>query len=597
MGMNPAAGVFGHRNARSKTPIEVARGFVPPPQYWEIAQPGNTVLVGPRGSGKTTLLKMLQGLGLEHWQSPEAERAREMVTYSGIFVFADQSWSGQVTGFSKQLDDELRTSLGDACYTLHALRALARCAHVRATPSDSPAAHDRVEIDRSGQEQIVRGIWRGWALREPVGSFAGLAESLSLTLAEIGVLARRGIRRPEALTELAAHPALDLELGDAVVPFIERFNHLAGQEDHVWAFLIDEIEFLPPGIQGSILSSMRGRDPRLIRKISLAPYTLISAELSSNPLGGWEGHDLETVDLTFAEKEHGYGFSRSLIAKELEGLSLPLTPTELLGEGGYFERRPGKDAYAEGSLNAEAIASLAAKDPSFRAWMEDHRLDPQDPQATIGDRRAATLRKAIPVILLRDEYLHPVGGRLQFRSRKAAPTYTGELSAYAVCENNPRLLQTLVSRLLGASPEEPPSQGVKVEVIEGIAKQFSLHLRAIEVSESAPADLLPMRLVERIGQYFKGCLYATEFDPEPPLSFEFPVDPFDDVVLSQVLSQLVFYGAIVAVADRRFRLAHTFAPLFYLPLRKGRPHVLKNIISQTEKLSPRQLPISGAEQT
>jgi energy-coupling factor transporter ATP-binding protein EcfA2 len=578
--------VFGHRNARSKTPAEVARGFVAPPQYWEIAQPGNTVLVGPRGSGKTTLLKMLQGPGLEHWESPESERARELVTYSGVFVSADKSWSGQVTAYGAELDDRLRTSLGDACYTLHALRALARTAASRVKPTEAARSHDRAVIDRATQERIVAETWKIWGLSEPVGSFAGLAEALSSMISKIGILARRAVRLDDALEELRLHPALDLELVDAVVPFIERFNGAAGEEDHVWAFLIDEIEFLPPGIHGTIIGSMRGRDSRLIRKISLAPYNRVAADLFGNPLGGWEGHDLERVNLTFPEKEDGYPFSRALIEKELEGLSLELTPAELLGEGGFFENDPGRDAYVPGSGNADAISSLADKDPSFSAWLESHQIDPKRPDLTSGDQRAATLRKAISIIALRDEYLHRVGDRLQARSRKAARTYVGELSTFAICENNPRLLQTFVSRLLRSG--RAPTPGERVEVIDGIAEQFSLHLRAIEVPNSAPADRLPRPLVEKIGRYLEAGVLGPVFSPEPPLSFKFvPTADKEDAILVQVISQLVFYGAVIPYDDEvRFRLAHTFAPLFKLPLRKGRSVSLRSMLGSPDPDSP-----------
>jgi hypothetical protein len=594
---NPAVAVFGHRNARSKTSIEVAKGFVAPPQYWEIAESANTFLVGPRGSGKTTLLKMLQGPGLEHWENPDAQRARELVTYSGIFVSADQSWSGQMSAYGDALDDRLRTSLGGACYTLHALRAISRTAATRVKPSETEVAHDRVAIERATQERIVAETWPTWALTEPVGSFVGLAEALSSLISEIGVLTRRAVRHPEALAALSAHSALDLELVDAVVPFIERFNNAAEQEDHVWAFLIDEIEFLPPGIHKTIVGSMRGRDTRLVSKISLAPYNRIAAGVSDSPLGGWEGHDLETVDLTFSEKEHGYGFSRALIEKELQAYSREMSPAQLLGEGGFFESTPGRDAYVPGSANAEAIVDLAAKDSSFRAWLSRHRIDPARPDRTVGDQRAATLRKAMPIIHLRNEYLHEVGGRLQSRSRKSPRTYIGELSAFAICENNPRLLQTLVSRLVNTSGDAQPTDSDRVEVVEGIARQFALHLRAIVVPTASPPELLPMRLVEAIGRYFAEGILGSDFSPEPPLSFEFTSDGSDeDTILVQILTQLIFYGAVVSHGDDRFRLAHTFAPLFRLPLRKGRAITLRRILSQHDFDLGTQMSIEDREQ-
>lgn len=595
---DPTAAVFGHYNARSTAPEAVAARFVAPPQFWEIVTPGNTVLTGPRGSGKTTLLKMLQAPALEYWPDKEgAARARELATYSGVFVPADRSWSGQVSAVGGELPDQLRTDFGAACFTLHSLRALSACAAVRATPPECEHPHDRVALDRAAQEHIVRDIWRPWALDEPVGSFRGLQFALSELIGAIGNIARRSLRDRDAAKQLGEHPALDLDVVDAAVPFIERFNHAAEQEDHAWAFLVDEIEFLPPGIHQNILRSMRGRDPRIVQKVSLAPYTLISKELA-NPLGGWEGHDLRRVDLTFGEKEHGYPFSRQLVEQELaaarkrgrESVSADaegqvatveeepaVSPEEFFGGPGFFEMPPGATAYGQGSRNREAIERLAIKDRSFREWLAKHEIDPESLAELDEVGRASTVRKAITVILLRDEYLHSVRGRLQFRSRKQPRTYIGELSAYALCENNPRLLMALTYKLLESRDELDDS--ARVEAVNQAASDYDLHLRAIEVPEFVGAVLLPRQLIRTIGDYFTSNLYAEDFDPEPPLSFE--VGPKDFEIwpgLEPVLVQLAHYGAIVPISEMRFRLAHMFAPLFKLPLRKGRPHSLGTIL-------------------
>ncbi len=173
-----------------------------------------------------------------------------------------------------------------------------------------------------------------------------------------------------------------------------------------------------------------------------------------------------------------------------------------------------------------------ARTPASALGLIPTTLIPSGPIWTSGDHRAATLRKAIPIIALRDEYLHRVGDRLQARSRKAARTYVGEMSAFAICENNPRILQTLVSRLLRSGG--PPTPGERVEVIDGIAEQFSLHLRAIEVPNSASADRLPRPLVEKIGRHFEASVLGQVFNPEPPLSFKFvPTSDEEDTILVQ----------------------------------------------------------------
>lgn len=593
-----AIAVFGHRNARSKTPAQVAEGFVAPRQYWEIIQPGNTVLTGPRGSGKTTILKMLEGSGLEAWQDPRADEARAIASYSGVFIPADRSWAGQVSSYSGVLEDRLRAALGQACFTLHVLRALSQCAAERIRPAVGRVRHDRVELRSGDQAKIASDVWRSWALSEPVGSFAGLAEALGTLISEIGSLARRALRLPEAADQLWSHSALDLAVADAIVPFIDRFNRAAGQEGHVWAFLIDEIEFLPPGIDLTIMELMRGHDPRITQKVSLAPYTLTGSRLAGTPLAGWEGHDFEPVDLTFSEKEDGYGFSRELVEKEIEGLEGELTVEGLLGdEPGFFEMKPGSDAYLPGSKNADAIVALADKDAAFADWLTDHKIDAKRPDSVKGDRRASTLRKAIPVILLRDEFLFSPRGRLVRRSRKAERTYVGELSAYAICENNPRRLQTLVSRLYGARKLD---DGTRAEVTGRLAHEFELHLRAIEVPETTPTALLPRQMIQAIGDHFADLIYDRQnFDPEPPLSFEVPKAAPRDV-LRRILWQLASYGAIVPIEiedenKERYRLAHTFAPTYRLPLRKGRARALHSIISSDRGASD-QLPMDdGAD--
>lgn len=578
-GADPLAAIYGSYNARSVDPREVARGFVAPPQFWQILPQGNTVLTGPRGSGKTTLLKMLQSEALESWPDQLAARARELSTYSGVFVPADRSWSGQISAYGRELEPELHAALGVASFTLHVLRALAYCAakRIERAPAETISPHDRVSITRSTEEEIALAVRRSWTLPDPVGSFHGLRFALSEQIRELGAIARKARRSSDARAQLTEHPALDFEPIDAIVPFIERFNSAADQDSHVWMFLVDEIEFLPPSVRTDIIGSLRGRDPRIMQKVSLAPYTSITAE-REDPLGGWVGHDFQRIDLTFREKENGYEFSEELVARELGASGLPLTPQELLGGSGWFEMPPGASAYAKGSRNAAAINSLARKDPSFREWLSHQQISPPELDEVKGVKRAATLRKAIPIILLRDEFLHAVHGRLERRSRKQPQVYIGSQSAYAICENNPRLLKALVGRLMNVAAAGQISDGERADAVERAAEEYALHLRAIALPPGLPEPFLPRQLVRTIGSYFENCVLGDRFDPEPPLSFELPERGLP-VALQTVLIQMIHYGAVVPVEDRRFRLAHMFAPLYRLPLRLGRAHALRSLFS------------------
>ncbi len=587
----PETAVFGSYNARSTSPELVAAGFVAPPQFWSILPPGNTVLSGPRGSGKTTLLKMLTAPGLEAWQDPQAEEACRLARYSGVFVPADRSWAGQIEAVGRQFDDDLRVALGSASFVLHALRALVQCARQRVEPPNRERCHERVEIDSSVQQEIARAVYAGWGLGAPVGSFLGLQIALRDEISALGRLAK-GAARSSQEDRLREHPALNLELIDVVLPFIERFNQAAGKEDHIWAFLIDEIEFLPQGIQAMLVNSVRGRDPRIIQKVSIAPYTTTSTEQLNTPLGGWVGHDLQVVDLTFTEKEQGYRFSRELAQKEIGGANLsprsrrPPEVRQILGGSGFFERHPGTDAYLPGSDNAKAINRLAVGDESFTAWLKSKRIDPEHLEDVRGKRRSETVQKAISIILLRDEYLHEVRGTMRGRSRKRHVVYVGEETIFAICENNPRLLKALLGKLLALQRAGTLRPGACADAVQECCEEYRLHLRAIEVERSLEDALMPRRLIETIGTAFATDIYGPKFDPEPPLSFSVSDRDRARFGMRSVLAQLTHYGAIVPEEKDSYRLAHMFAPLYHLPLRKGRSRALSGILEP-----PKEAPV------
>ncbi|HWT93737.1 MAG TPA: hypothetical protein VN238_12115 [Solirubrobacteraceae bacterium] len=597
------AAVYGSYNARSVLPQKVAQTFVPPEQFWRIVPQSNAIITGPRGSGKTTLLKMLTTAALEHWEHGRAEEARQAVGYTGVFVPADRSWAGQLERTSRPLDEDLRAELGRGAFALHVLRALAGAALYRSVDAENPRGHQKLRsLTREAQEAMARDVSRPWGLPGAVGSFESLRWALSEELAHLGRLARRASRRANAADELLAHPALDIDVIDAAGLLIDRINDMDDDEGHVWMLLIDEIEFLPRSAREPLLEGMRGRDPRIMQKVSLAPYTEIETA-SDYALGGWSGHDFEYIELTFSDKEDGYDFSRELLEQELVDRNLTPDVDDFLAGPGYFEQPPGSDAYVEGSRNRTAIAELAKKDVSFRAWLDKHgiavdRIDQLGPT-----ERAATLRKAMPIILLRDEFL-AAGGRR--RSRKHPPVYTGSASVFAICENNPRLLKALMQRLVDRRDDETGKLGVgaQAETVADACNTYYRHLRAIEIADSGlPDEFLPRALVHTLGQFFEGNVLGESFTSEPALSVTVSAEELERLhpALDHILNALLNYGALVPLGtpeEQRFGLSHMFAPKYRLPLRRGRGVSLRTAlgIRPTPRRMEHQPSLPGTEE-
>src|SRR5262245_11325905 len=77
-------------------PEDVARAFVLTSHYAPLAEPNNSILVGPRGSGKTTLLRMLQQRALEAWVGEGSTAFRNSISFTGVFVPSDLTWRSQI---------------------------------------------------------------------------------------------------------------------------------------------------------------------------------------------------------------------------------------------------------------------------------------------------------------------------------------------------------------------------------------------------------------------------------------------------------------------------------------------------------------------
>jgi hypothetical protein len=582
MTSDASAAVYGSYNARSVLPEKVAKTFVPPEQFWRLLPEANAVITGPRGSGKTTLLKMLTGPALEHWEHDRASEAREAVGYSGVFVPADRSWAGQLERTSRPLDEEFRSDLGRATFTLHVLRALTGAALYRSVDTTDPKGHHKIRgLTRDAQEAIARAVSPAWGLPGAVGSFESLRWALSEEIARLGRLARRATRSRAGVNELADHPALDIDVIDAAGLLIDRVNDVDRDEGHVWMLLVDEIEFLPTSAREYLLEAMRGRDPRILQKVSLAPYTE-TERASDYALGGWLGHDYESVELTFDDKELGYRFSRALFEQELVDRGLKPDVDTFLSGPGFFEQPPGSDAYVSGSRNAEAIESLAQKDDAFCRWLAGHDLTVETVASLSPEQRAATLRKAMPVILIRDEFL-AAGGRR--RSRKNPTLYTGARSVFAICENNPRLLKALAQRLLDRRDTGGTLKlGAQAETVTEACNTYFRHLRAIEISDAGlPDAYLPRSFIESIGAFFENNVLGDHFSSEPALSFTLSAGEAEALhpALGHIVNALINYGAIVPLREpeeHRFGLSHMFAPRYRLPLRRGRAVSLTTVM-------------------
>ena len=122
--MEMAPTMFDSFNARAISAESLAEGFIPPDHFGTMIRRAHTLVIGPRGSGKTCLMKMLQPAALNAWKSEDAADYKKQIDFSGVYIPADISWSGQLRHLgADRLDPAFRTKLESAALTAHVLHA------------------------------------------------------------------------------------------------------------------------------------------------------------------------------------------------------------------------------------------------------------------------------------------------------------------------------------------------------------------------------------------------------------------------------------------------------------------------------------------
>jgi hypothetical protein len=230
------------------------------------------------------------------------------------------------------------------------------------------------------------------------------------------------------------------------------------------------------------------------------------------------------------------------------------------------------------------MVELATKDHSFRQYLVEHDIDPNNPVTDSVRLRDETLRKVKPIALLRDVYLKGDVGILLRRSRKNPSLYHGDDAIYAMSEGNPRLLAGLLNELVDAEPQGVDSSTprirdeVQARVLLGASQRMRTGIRTYPVPMETKAASLS-RLIDSLGDFLRAELLGPRFNPDPVGSFfvdqDVPVDIVEAIRLGLLIGAFVHVGSSLAdvpisVVGSRVRLSYMLSPVYRLLFRNLR---------------------------
>jgi hypothetical protein len=573
--------------ATKLTPREVARTFVPPKAFQTLRDARNAILVGPRGSGKTTLLKMLTSEGLAAWEGTDAEIARERVQDVGVFIGVDAMWSEQI---SNGVEGDTGT-FGAAAYALHIARAFTQTLIFRAgrdaQTEGLSGLHLPISISKSDEINIAGRASKLFKLPEAASSLLSLDHNLGDRLNELGTYRYRLLDGQQLPDWVYLNPI------QAISELAGMVNSACDEPTRKWALLFDELELAPDNIVSDILRRLRGNEPTLIFKLSLAPI-LRSTDLLSGEHGATHGQDIEYIPLTTADRSDS--FVAEIFEKQRRSASLPaaLTTRTALGEsifdagerGGRPQARV--DPYKKGAKAWHDMHWLRENDMSFAEYLSESGIDLDALDLLAPGRRASHIRKIRNLVTVRTHFRQ--GSRLDTQATRQL--YTGEATMLAIPDGNPRMSTILVREIMTALTDPrsiPLDKKVQADAIEATTTRFLALLHAQAGIKLGDRAVTMVHLIDAIGRALHSRVVDAPFSADVPAGF-FVDDGFPEIYLS-LLTQAVNTGAIIHIPrdkssipvarsarGRHYRLSYLLAPRYGLPVRQGKSVALWTLL-------------------
>lgn len=588
-------------NARWISAEDVARTFVPTPQFNKLLQPRHSLLMGPRGCGKTTLLKMLTRRARLSWSENVATHALTPPPFETVYVPVDVKFTSELHLIPRLLP----TAPQDHQIAQRALVNIAVAA------STIEAFDDLIPPSEDLAFELAREVADLFSIYGATARLLDVRHRLIRTSDRLKRLLNTGDHADlrESFRQLP-----DLLLGAAYDPVIRLCDLLRSLSSRTvpgaWALAFDELEIAPQWLQTELLAALRSTDQSLLLKLTWSPILPRSGGDNSLRTFAEPDADYDIVRMWYSHAEDVHQFSRSFVTRiVLERCGEHATPNLIFGKS-EFAAEPST---MENTLR-ERIESLARKDNSFRQLLKHRGLRLGELDAATPALRDSFLRKVKPIVLLRDELLFTEGRQ---RSRKFLPLYFGEDVIASMSDGNPRWLSWITNELLDTiAPsssdvqlmERPViSPALQARVLRTISKRFLSWMRSSPRPLTTGEILGSPRLsglIEAIAAYFFNALSGPDFPLDPPGSYT-----TDDQVSGEIREEVkhgLIEGAFLFVGSSeldvpdgirgaRLRLSFMFAPYYRLPLRNYRPISLSHILTVQHDVSQRRLPLEDKE--
>lgn len=605
-------------NARYLSYHQVAEGFVMISHFEKLLKNNHTLLMGPRGCGKTTLLKMLTTPALAKWDSTNKTELKSTVPFYSIYIPTDIQWKRQLEEIEKEFPQESKFThiISRATVTINVLISL--CDTFSFVLSSLGESN---EIDVVEKEiQLSRHLIDSWKIKSDIApSLSSISGQLQELIFNLSAKVNKAILRSKTFDDF--EEIFFFEFIELVKIGCAKFEQVVPiVHDKRWALCFDELEIAPNWLQYKLLEYLRSSNQTLLFKLTTAPIVSLYKEVKENfSINAAEDNDYNVIRIWTSNQKELRGWyefcnqiSKSRITKLFDNVKTieEITgPSNLdlgiINSNSLTRKDTEKDIYGHGTPTWFVFTHLAKIDPSFKKFLQDRHINPNNPIPKDINERNELYRKMRQLAVHRFHFLKENSSR---RSRKIVPLYYGTPLLYEICDGNPRFLIGLIDELL-ANADQGNRQAKTLSINEQSRIVTKISERYISVLATYPGSTVTIgnkdknikQLIEEIGNYIFHKLIVDDFTIDPSASFK--IDEEINSKLVDLLELALYLGAIVylegkeavsekGVVDKKFRLSYILSPYFRLLVREFKDIQLSTILKRTPR-DPFQISILG----
>lgn len=592
------SGLYKAFNARWLSPEDVARKFVPIPQFSALLGQDNCVLAGPRGCGKTTLLKMLTRRAQNVWEQERTSSYDGALpikpSFEAIYVPSDVRWSYELRAIASDVKDQ---SLGELCQRILVGSNALNCA-IELFQRRLASAGD----DSSDSEyHLARAIIDNFGFQQRVPTLQECSQALRRLSSDVrGLINLKDFGRLNDLVS-SVSPRLYSDAVDPIINACKIYNELVDERIRVmrWGICFDEVEIAPTWFGRELFSSLRS----LSEQEFLLKFTWSPILPGEDEGGAQEANDYDPIKLWSAHVLDPKEFCEALTGNFLKA-KFPdsnYKAENLLGASVFASEGADEEPsaiYQKGSILHRAMLELAEKDQQFAMFVESKRILLNEGFVVEGEKGNVMdkiFRKMKPIVLMRNEFSKGE----ERRTRKRVTLYAGKEAVFGMSEGNPRRLLGLLNELfdifqyrqgVGSVLEGPIEDLVQAKVLAKASLRALTSLKSTPVFPGEPDRPVKFSLFEvinRIGEYLRDRFYEGDFQLDPVGSFR--IDEGLEPDLVHALKRLVDTGAIVPISEvpgelpsglvnNRYRLSFMIAPRYKLAFRNYKETKLSSIL-------------------